>query len=98
MLVHKTLYVALLLTLGLGAYNSWMRGDSIFGLFRLPYFGSYTAAVRHTLANEIVGWHRTAANAILIVAGAHAVAALAHYFILKDSILQRMLPAWNRIK
>ena len=40
----------------------------------------------------IHGWHELAANAILIVAGLHAAAALFHHYILRDATLRRMLP------
>ena len=43
----------------------------------------------------IHGWHALAANAILIVAGLHAAAALFHHFILRDATLRRMLPLGN---
>ncbi|MDP9085896.1 MAG: cytochrome b/b6 domain-containing protein [Pseudomonadota bacterium] len=92
-LVHKALYLIVLLTLGLGIYNTWMRGDSLFELVKIPAFGDYDAATRHLLANDIVRWHKIAANTILAIAGAHACAALAHYFIFKDGVLQRMVPA-----
>jgi cytochrome b561 len=40
----------------------------------------------------IGGWHALAANAILVVAGVHAAAALFHHYILRDPTLRRMLP------
>lgn len=42
--------------------------------------------------NEEVGdIHGAAANALMILAGLHAVVALGHHFVLKDGILMRML-------
>jgi cytochrome b561 len=36
-------------------------------------------------------WHVIAMNALLILAGLHAVAALAHHYLLKDDVLRRMM-------
>jgi cytochrome b561 len=35
---------------------------------------------------------KTFANALLILAGAHALAAFVHHFVLRDEVLRRMLP------
>ena len=79
-------------TLGLGVFNTWLRGDDLFGLTHIPKFGTYDDVQRHLLANAVVKLHRLAANAILILAGLHACAALVHYCIVKDTVLQRMVP------
>lgn len=89
---HWTLYLLLIAALGLGLFNTWLRGDSILGLFHIPNFGDYTPTERHALANRIVDWHRLAANLVLVVAGIHASAALAHHFWLGDNVLARMAP------
>jgi cytochrome b561 len=36
--------------------------------------------------------HETFANALVILAAAHALAAVAHHFILRDGVLRTMLP------
>ena len=44
--------------------------------------------------NEDVGdIHGAAANALMILAGLHALVALGHHFVLKDGVLMRMLRA-----
>ena len=42
--------------------------------------------------NAIDGWHQAAEWALLVVIGIHVAAALAHVFVYRDRIMQRMLP------
>ena len=91
-LVHLTLYVLLGAVLILGLFNAWVRGDDIFGLFHLPKYGRFTPDARHALAEQLVGLHRLAANALLILAGGHAATGLYHFAVLRDRVFQRMLP------
>jgi len=88
-LAHKLLYVLLILTVLLGLANAWERGDSLFGLFRLPSF----APDDKDLRGNIEDVHAFSANALVILAGLHAAAALFHHYRLKDQVLQRMLRA-----
>jgi len=90
--VHHLLMGLLVVVLLLGLFNSWVRGDDIFGLFHLPKFGPYDADSRHQLANRVVDLHRLASNALLIVTGGHASVGLFHHLVLKDDVLKRMLP------
>ena len=87
-IVHYGLYVLLAATVVLGVANVWVRGDSIFGLFSVPRYATSDKILRHTVGDL----HGTFANAILIVAGLHALAALTHHYVLHDSMLRRMLP------
>jgi cytochrome b561 len=87
--VHYALYVLLATTLGLGLANVWVRGDSIFGLYNIPAFDPNDRTLRQTVG-DLHGW---ASNALLAVAGVHALAALFHQYVLRDAILSRMLPA-----
>jgi len=87
-LTHWTLYLLILAALVLGLANVWVRGDTIFNLFTVPAFDPGNKALR-TLIGD---WHALAANAILILAGVHAAAALFHHTILRDGVLRRMLP------
>ena len=89
-LVHFALYALLLAVLGLGLFNTWLRGDSLFGLIAIPKFGAYDPAARHALVEQVVGLHETASNLLLILAGGHAIAGLVHHFVLKDAVLVRM--------
>jgi cytochrome b561 len=86
---HWLLYTLLIVTVGLGVAYLWVRGDSIFNLFRVPAFDPVN---RRALSQQVGGWHALAANTILVVAGLHAAVALFHHFILRDATLIRMLP------
>ena len=84
--IHWALYVLLFVTVVLGILNAWSHGEVIFNLFQLPAFGT------RSLRRLIFGWHSLAANAVLIVAGLHAAAALSHHYVLRDEVLVRMAP------
>jgi cytochrome b561 len=47
------------------------------------------------LGHDLQSWHATAANAILVLAGIHAAAALFHHYVWRDGVLRRMLPGWR---
>jgi cytochrome b561 len=85
---HWALYALLVVTVGLGIPYAWARGDSIFNVFMIPQMVPGDRA----LAHQIGDWHALAANALVIVAGVHAAAALFHHTILRDETLRRMLP------
>jgi cytochrome b561 len=87
-IVHFALYAGLVSVVLLGISNAWARGDSIFGLFGIPklYPGN------PHLKPAIEDLHKTFANALVIVAAAHALAAVVHHFILRDGVLRRMVP------
>ena len=86
--VHYGLYVLVAVTVVLGLFNAWQRGDVLFDLYRIPQLIPGDVALRRTL-----GWlHGDFADLVLIVAGLHAAAALAHHYLLRDSVLRRMLP------
>jgi cytochrome b561 len=87
-LVHWGLYALIAVALVLGLTNVWVRGDMIFNLFQVPPLDPSNQGLRHMIG----GWHALAANAILLVAGLHAAAALLHHYILRDGVLRRMLP------
>ncbi len=87
-LTHWALYLLILATLVLGLANVCVRGDVIFNLFTVPAFDPANKALRKLIGD----WHALAANAILILAGVHATAALFHHTILRDGVLRRMLP------
>lgn len=89
--VHRLLYLLLLVGPILGWINASWRGFpvSLFGLVELPKlmatrapgFG-WTGDVHGLLTNY----------AMLALVGLHVAAALYHYFIRRDGVLQRMLP------
>ena len=87
---HLLLYALLIALPILGFLLTWYRGDalSFFGLFTIPS----PVTPDRAMARSIRGLHSLCANGILIVAGLHALAALWHHFIRRDSVLRRMLP------
>ncbi|MDR3536446.1 MAG: cytochrome b/b6 domain-containing protein [Acetobacteraceae bacterium] len=89
---HFALYVLLVAAVGLGLANAWIRGDSLFNLFTIPSIAPGDKVLR----GNVEDWHALAANAVLIVAGVHAAAALFHHLFLRDATLRRMLP-WRQV-
>ena len=90
--VHWALYALLAAVLVVGVSNAWIRGDNLFNLVQIP-----KAAPGHPgLKGFVETLHEWLANALLILAGAHALAALVHEFVLKDTTLRRMAPIGRR--
>lgn len=89
-LVHWMLYVMVLATTLSGwlfaSYRGWSL--SFFYLFRLPMLASDNAAA----GKAIDGLHQAAEWLLLALIVVHVAAALAHIFIYRDRIMQRMLP------
>ena len=85
--VQGLLYLLVVATVALGLLNAWARGDSLFGLMRLPKLG-LDAATR----GQIGDLHGLCANAILVVAAFHSGAALVHQYVWCDGLLGRMIP------
>jgi cytochrome b561 len=83
------LYILLLTTPIAGSVLQFARGQAV------PVFGLIEIAspwVRdRAFASSVKEVHELLANALLILAGLHAVAGLAHHYVLKDGTLQRML-------
>ena len=90
--MHYTLYLMLILIVTLGILATFLRGDSLFGLFRIPRVGGFTDAARPSFANQIIDWHGLAANITLGLAGLHAGAALIHHYFSTGKVLHRMRP------
>ena len=86
-LTHSGLYALLVTTVALGIANAWVRGDSLFNLFKIPAFHTTNEGLRDTVEN----WHAFSANTLLVLAFFHASAALVHHFYWKDGVLRRML-------
>ncbi|GAC1329501.1 MAG: cytochrome b [Beijerinckiaceae bacterium] len=82
---HYLLYLLLLVVIGLGVVNAFVRGYNLFDLISLPQLGD------RELRRAITDWHGLAANFLLALAFLHAVAALVHHYVLKDRLLERML-------
>ena len=88
--VHWALYALVLATTVTGWLFASFRGWSLsfFYLFPLPMLSSENAAA----GKAIDGWHQAMEWTLLAFIGIHVAAAVAHIFIYRDRIMQRMLP------
>ena len=88
--LHWLLYALVLATTISGWLFASFRGwsMSLFYLVPMPMLASENAAAGKT----IDGWHQAAEWALLAVIGLHVAAALVHFFVYRDRIMQRMLP------
>jgi cytochrome b561 len=88
--VHWLLYALVLATTVTGWLFASFRGWSISLLYLvpLPMLASDNAAAGKT----IDGVHQAMELSLLVVIGMHVAAALAHHFIYRDRVMQRMLP------
>jgi cytochrome b561 len=88
--VHWALYVLVLATTITGwlfaSFRGW--GVSFFYLVPIPMLASNNP----TAGKIIDGWHQAMEWSLLVVIGIHVAAGLAHIFIYRDRIMQRMLP------
>jgi cytochrome b561 len=89
-LSHYTLYALLVAVPFVGIIVQLKRGNA------LPIFGLWDVAspwpTDRALARSVLGVHEYLANALLILAWIHAVAALIHHYAFGDRTLARMLP------
>jgi cytochrome b561 len=88
--VHWLLYLLVLATTMTGWIFASERGWSISLFFATPL--PMLPIEDSLLARSIGNWHGTMEWALLLVIGAHVAAAMAHTFIFRDRIMQRMLP------
>ncbi|HEY4030642.1 MAG TPA: cytochrome b/b6 domain-containing protein [Caulobacteraceae bacterium] len=90
--VHWALYLLVVFVILVGVVLVWVRGDQVFGLFKVPAFDP-----KHREYRRMVGdFHGLVANVILAVAGCHALAALVHEGVWRDGVLARMVPLLRR--
>jgi cytochrome b561 len=87
---HWALYVLVLATTLSGWLFASFRGWSVpyFYLVPMPMLASENAAA----GKAIDGFHQAAEWTLLVLIVLHVAAALAHLFIYRDRIMQRMLP------
>lgn len=87
---HGALYLALLAVPVLGWANASSRGWSVklLGLLPYPAISSVGSSVGHEMG-DIHGYLAWVLFALIVL---HVAAALFHRFVLKDQVLQRMLP------
>jgi cytochrome b561 len=87
---HHTLYLLLFVTPLTAITGAWLEGHDIaaFGFIAVPPPVAADHAVGEVIA-EVHGW---LGDAIIWLAGLHALAALFHHAILRDGVLRMMLP------
>lgn len=88
--MHYALYLLLTVQVILGFLYRWAQAESFmfFGLFPIQF-----STLKNSALDDIFSsYHNTVAWIIIILAGLHAAAALMHYYLLKDGVLERMLP------
>lgn len=90
LIAHFFLYVGLIVEPVLGWANASARGwvVKLFGVMTYPSLASAGSA----FGLELGGVHRLLAWALLSLIGMHVAAALFHRFVIKDCVLQRMMP------
>jgi cytochrome b561 len=93
--VQVALYVLLLAVPLTAISGAWLEGHSLTLLGGLSIPPAVVES--HELGARIAKIHTWFGDAILWVAGAHALAALFHHFILKDRVLRSMLTS-RRVK
>ena len=88
--VHWALYALVLASTFTGWLFASFRGWSIslFYLVPLPMLASKDVAN----VKAMDGWHQAMEWTLLVLVGIHVVAAIAHVFVYRDRIMQRMLP------
>lgn len=89
-LVHIALFLLLALVPLTAILGSWYSEHPLT-LLGVGSVGSFVAPAPQ-FGNTLLGLHGALANAILILAGLHALAALFHHFVLRDRVLLSMLP------
>ena len=82
---HWLLYALVVATTMTGWIVASERGWSILLFFAVPLPSLL-------VANSLGKWHGTMEWVLLLTIGAHMAAAMAHTFIFRDRIMQRMLP------
>lgn len=89
-LTHYALYLLLAGVPLLGIVLQFARGDAlpVFGLMEVASPWARDRAFAHSL-KEV---HELLANALVILACVHAVAAMVHHWVWHDRTLERMLP------
>ncbi|ASL41913.1 hypothetical protein bAD24_I00395 [Burkholderia sp. AD24] len=89
-ITHGLLYVALVVVPVLGWANASSRGWSVrlLGLLPYPAIAQTGSPVGHAMGDI----HRVLAWVLFALIALHVAAALFHRFVLRDRILQRMLP------
>jgi cytochrome b561 len=88
--VHWSLYALVFATTMTGWLLASHRGWSVSLFFAIPLPMLTSEAAM--LGSSVARWHGTMEFTLFLLIGSHVAAAMAHTFIFRDRILQRMLP------
>jgi len=94
--VHWMLYVLLFALPFTAISGAWLEGHPLTLLGGAEVASPF--AKSHDVGATIATIHTWLGDAILWLAGLHALAALLHHFILKDGVLVSMLPRWLSLR
>jgi cytochrome b561 len=86
--MHLALYAAIALTVLAGLCHALVHGVRLYGTEAVPRI----ALVTHGPLALLAHLHGTLADLVGLLAALHALAAVAHHFVLGDGILLRMAP------
>jgi len=89
-LSHFTLYALLFVVPLLGIMVQLKRGHTLPVLGLWPFQSPWPAD--RAVSRSILHFHSFLADALVVLAGIHAVAALVHHYVWRDRTLARMLP------
>jgi len=76
--------------------GAWLEGHPVTllgGIDVGPWLGK-----NHDLGAQVASIHAWLGDAIMYLAGAHALAAIFHHLVLKDGVLVSMLPRWMPLR
>jgi len=88
--VQSALYILLFAVPLTAITGAWLEGHALtllWGMAIRPPIAEF-----HSLGAKIAELHTWLGDVILWLAGAHALAALVHHYVLKDGVLRSMLP------
>ena len=91
-ITHVVLYILLFAVPFTAIAGAWFEGHPLTLLGRIEIPPAVSLA--HDTGATIARIHTWLGDAILWIAGFHALAALFHQFVLKDDVLASMLPQW----
>jgi cytochrome b561 len=91
-LIHALLYLLLFAVPLTAIASAWLEGHPLTLLAGIKI--APALAESHSTGATIASVHTWLGDAIMWVAGIHALAGLFHHFILQDGVLVSMLPRW----
>ncbi len=86
-IAHQGLYALLAAMVFVGMLLLWATGDSVFNYLDMPVNGpdDRALAARLRYIHDLIGW------VIVAAVGLHVAAVLFHHYVLRDTVLGRML-------